>query len=341
MARVTLKDVAKMAGVSPATASFSLNNVKGRVAPEVRQRVLECAELLHYTPNANARKLRTQCSNTYLLVYSESLLLERNASTMLFVAGMISHAAKLGKDVLIRLIDETKDWESNLQPFLQLWDSRAVDGIVFQFSDKLHMQPAFYDGLAAGHVNFVNIAYQPSPYPSVYIDDFQIMHDSISYIRSKGYDEIYFLCMKMDVMSSREKGYLDCIRALGIAGHPLYYQDEFRTKQELADLVLPLIRKDGPRVAIACWNDVDAINLLEVMQSLGYRVPQDVGIMGYDDIPSAEHTYPPLTTVLQPFDVMAQCAVDLLVKRQKSGGEDSAAASQIKISARIIERASI
>ena len=147
--------------------------------------------------------------------------------------------------------------------------------------------------------------------------------------------------MKMDVMSSREKGYLDCIRALGIAGHPLYYQDEFRTKQELADLVLPLIRKDGPRVAIACWNDVDAINLLEVMQSLGYRVPQDVGIMGYDDIPSAEHTYPPLTTVLQPFDVMAQCAVDLLVKRQKSGGEYSAAASQIKISARIIERASI
>ena len=107
MARVTLKDVAKMAGVSPATASFSLNNVKGRVAPEVRQRVLECAELLHYTPNANARKLRTQCSNTYLLVYSESLLLERNASTMLFVAGMISHAAKLGMYVLIRLIDET------------------------------------------------------------------------------------------------------------------------------------------------------------------------------------------------------------------------------------------
>ncbi len=192
MARVTLKDVAKMAGVSPATASFSLNNVKGRVAPEVRQRVLECAELLHYTPNANARKLRTQCSNTFLLVYSESLLLERNASTMLFVAGMISHAAKLGKDVLIRLIDETKDWESNLQPFLQLWDSRAVDGMIFQFSDKLHIHPAFYDGLAESHVNFVNIAYEPSTHPTVYIDDFQIMHDSISYIRSKGYDEIYF-----------------------------------------------------------------------------------------------------------------------------------------------------
>ena len=104
MGRVTIKDVANDAGVSITTASFAINNRTGRISEAAKEKVFASAEKLGYVPNINARNLRTKTSNTYMLVYDERYLLERNASTLQFVVGAVKYSARREKDLLLRTV---------------------------------------------------------------------------------------------------------------------------------------------------------------------------------------------------------------------------------------------
>ena len=88
---------------------------------------------------------------------------------------------------------------------------------------------------------------------------------------------------------------------MGLKGNPLYYTNTFRDKNELWGIIKASIETKKEKVAIACWNDVDAINVLEILADRGIRVPEDIGVLGFDDIPASGHSNPPLTTIRQPF----------------------------------------
>lgn len=131
MKRVTIKDVAQRAGVSITTASFAINDVKGRVSQEAREKVLAAVKELDYVPDRNAKNLRLSASNTIMLVYSQSYLEEQNASTVKYILSVIQNARQIEKDVLIRTICPTKSWSSAIKSYADLWRSKRVDGIVF------------------------------------------------------------------------------------------------------------------------------------------------------------------------------------------------------------------
>jgi hypothetical protein len=134
MKRTTIKDVAREAGVSITIASFALNNVKGRVSRDVKKKVLECADRLGYIPNAFAQNLRTRNSNTIGLIYDEAYMEERNSSTLQLVSSAIKYAGEKGKDILVKLIDTDGDMEKQFPEFIELWESRRVNGLIFQCS---------------------------------------------------------------------------------------------------------------------------------------------------------------------------------------------------------------
>lgn len=131
MGRVTIKDVAKEAGVSCAITSFVLNNVEGRFSEESRQKVMKAVKKLGYVPDLNAKQLRTNVSNCIMLVYSQTFLEEQNASTLQFILDVIRVTKKRGQDVIIRTIHSHRDWQPVKQEYIKLWRSKRADGIIF------------------------------------------------------------------------------------------------------------------------------------------------------------------------------------------------------------------
>lgn len=312
MKKITIKDIAKDAGVSISIASFALNDVKGRVSHEVRQKVLESSSRLGYIPNAAARNLRTKSINTIVLMYDELYLEERNSSTLQFVAGALKHASDNGKDILLKLVNSDKGWERAVKESCELWLSQKAEGIIF-LTNRIN-EKSFCEIQKHG-VNFVMIPPLEKNYlfNSVYIDNFRLMSEGVEFINQKGYKEAYFLTMRTERQSEREIGFLQAIKKYGISGRVLYYEHFYRDKGELWGLLKTVIEDSKNKIAIACWNDVDAMNVIDILHSNGIKIPDEVGVMGFDDLPASEHTQPPLTTIRQPFDKMAQIAVDLVL----------------------------
>ena len=313
MKTTTIKDVAKHAGVSITTASFALNNVKGRVSDELRQKVLASAEELSYTPNAAARNLRVKASNTIAVVYDESYLDEKNASTMQFVSGVIKHANKMGKDTLVKLVNTKSGLKQAGEDYKRLWASQKVEGLILLMSQ---INEVLLESMTVQGINFVVIPPLKKllGYNSVYIDNFSLMKRATEFIYERGYREIYYLTMKSQEPSDREKGYEAAMKDCGLSAKSLYYPDGHRGKDQISELLKAPIQNRKNKMAIACWNDVDAIQVMEVLLAEGIKIPEEVGVMGFDDIPASAHTYPPLTTISQPFEQMAERSVELIIE---------------------------
>lgn len=315
MGRVTIKDVANDAGVSITTASFAINNRTGRISKAAKEKVLASAEKLGYVPNINARNLRTNNSNTYMLVYDEGYLLERNASTLQFVAGAVKYSARREKDLLLRTIPRITNGVQAAEEFMRIWNAKHVDGVIFQIGEENREETyKFYEYLSDKKINFVVISPNGKldDFPSVYIDDHQLMEEAISYIYSKGYQYVYHLTRKTELKFEKEIGFLNAIQMLRLQGECVYYNSERRNEEDIWNAVKETVMNRQGRIAFACWNDVDAIYLLKALHKHNISVPGEVGVMGFDDIPASEYTTPPLTTVRQPFEEMAFKAIEVL-----------------------------
>ncbi len=340
--RVTIKDVARDANVSITTASFALNNVKGRVSESIRQTVLASAEKLHYTVNNSARSLRTDDSKTVMFVFSKEYLTERKVGYMTSLAGCVEYAEKMGRGVLLDLIDVDMSMDEQIDRFIRIWESRRVNGIIFQCYFEDDRDDEFYRRLYRAGVNLVNISRigASSDYPCVYIEEFQILRDQVRYAVQKGYDMLYYLCKKHRTPGVRERGFLDELEGENVRGELLHYSSSDYTEEELWRLVSPKLKTDE-RIAIICWNDDDAIRLLKLLQDNGISVPENVGVMGFDNVPFAEYASPALTTATQPFAEMSKCALEVLARAEKSVNIGERAAEQICLTASIIERDSM
>lgn len=315
MGRVTIKDVANDAGVSITTASFAINNRTGRISEAAKEKVLASAEKLGYVPNTNARNLRTKTSNSYMLVYDERYLLERNASTLQFVVGAVKYSARREKDLLLRTVPRITNGVQAAEEFMQLWNAKHADGVIFQIGEENKSETnRFYEYLSDKKINFVVISPNGriDDFPSVYIDDYQLMEEAISYIYSKGYRYVYYLTRKTELKFEKEIGFLHAIQMLRLQGECLYYNSEERNEEDIWNTVKHTVMNRQERIAFACWNDVDAIYLLKALHKHNISVPSQVGVLGFDDIPASEYTTPPLTTVRQPFEEMAFKAIEVL-----------------------------
>lgn len=341
MRDITIKDVAREAGVSISIVSFAINNVKGRVSPEVRAHVLKCAEKLKYMPNTNAQRLKTKENNTILLVYSEDFLLERNASTVQFIVGVLTYAKECGKDVLVKLIkDENINYKQELREYQKIWNSRRCEGIIFECKLENEIGDKFFRELFESGVNFVNVSRfgKATGYSCVYMDEYYTIVELVQFIYKKGYKEIYYLTRYTNNPVQRERGYLDAMRELNLKGEPLYYKNIHRKREELWSILEPVVKNRKQHIAIACWNDNDAINVVEILQSKGIHVPSEVGVVGFDDLPIAQHLSPKLTTVSQPFEEMAYHSLQILQDAYKYSERKI---SSVQVFGKIVERQSL
>lgn len=304
---VTLDDVALAAGVSTATVSRVINHLP-RVADATRQRVLDAIERLHYTPNFAGRMLATQRAHTLGLIITDIT----NPFYPAVVRGVEAAAQDLGFSVLLYDTAENKQREAQA---LQLLRERQVDGLVV-CSSRLGTSRLAQVAHEKMPIVFINSQPAPTTIGSVETDHEAGMRAAVEHLVHLGHRRIAYLGgpRASQVQQRRLKAFHDAAEALGVwtlegSQQPTIGGGESGTHELLCKLD-PNVRP----TALITYNDLMAAGALLASRACGLRVPDDLSLIGHDDIPMAALLSPALTTVRQPMQELGSRAVAMLTE---------------------------
>ena len=305
---IGIKEIAKEANVSPATVSRVLRNPE-LVAEAKRNTVLEVIKRTGYTPNSLGVSLRK--SKTYNLVAVIPDVI--SAFNYPVIRAIESIALQHGYSLLL---GDTQEQESRERSFAAMARSRQADGILL-FCSRLpfDIDPAV--PLADQLPPMVNACETVSVtgLPKVNIDNAAAAEDAVNYLLSLGHRRIGIVAGNMTSPSTldRLQGYR---RALQKAGLP--YEDELIEVgdyglQKAEQATRKLVARENRPTAIFAFSDEMAMSCLATLHNLGYKIPQDFSVMGFDNISYAQYCYPALTTIAQPMTEIGIACMELLL----------------------------
>jgi DNA-binding LacI/PurR family transcriptional regulator len=321
--RPTIRDVAARADVSHQTVSRVINDDR-RVAPATRERVLAAIRDLNYEPNAIARSLTSNRTHTIGIVtynVSEYALGQT-------VAGAEAEARRHGYFLFVGSVADAAD-EGDEQAYLRLMLHRRVEGLILDWPTLRVDSGGSLDTITA-RVPLVAIAADPklSGVQGVDIDNRTGGYQATSFLLEQGHRRIATITGPLGWNAARARldGYHDALAAAGIdpvsslVCHTQNWgPDDGRVAME------QLLASRTKFTAIFAQSDMLAIGTMTAIHARGLRVPEDVSIMGYDDIPVASFLNPPLTTMRQPIRDVGALAARLLIDaigRRRAGERD-------------------
>ncbi|MCU1556398.1 MAG: HTH-type transcriptional repressor CytR [Microbacteriaceae bacterium] len=307
--RATIADVARLAGVHPGTVSRALNRkTESQVNPETVGRVRSAAKQLGYTPNSIARGLRTSSSMTVGVIIPDLT----NPIFPPIVRGIDSHLAPLGYSAVVVNTDGSDQAERLLFESLV---QRQVDGFIFATGHSGHSiaGEAYERGIRAVMVNRDS---RGVPFPAAVGDDAQGIRESLHHLWNLGHRRIVHLAGPPGFSTSqiRAESFVSECAVLGIQGEVVQtaaYSVE--AGQATMDLIL---ERPGPRPsAVVAGNDLLALGVYHSLRTHGLRCPDDVSVVGFNDMPFAGDFQPPMTTVRAPHFELGAEAARLLVNQ--------------------------
>ncbi len=306
--RARLEDVAKLAGVHPATASRALNErTRNRVSGDTLDRVLAAAEQLHYLPNSAARSLASARSYTIGVVVGD-LAVPLFAQLL---RGVDDVATAAGYSTLI--VDTGNDRERELTHLRNL-EARRVDGLVVTTSTVGDPDGAARFTKVAPVVNLLRASELPSA-PEVISNDELGMRQIISHLVELGHSRIALIAGPPTVSTAlaRSRGYRTAMTEQGLTVdeqliRTIDHIDPDRGRSAAADLVTTT-----DCTAIVGFNDLVTFGVLKELRARGIDCPNEISVVGYSDVPAADLVYPPLTTVAVDHYAMGAEAARLLL----------------------------
>ncbi len=333
---VTMRDVAKLADVSQSTVSRVLSGATEpiQIGDETRQRVLEAVKELRYQPNLHAGSLRGQRTRMIAIMIADIT----NSFYHPLIRG-VQDIAKLHRyDIMIANSDHTADSE---KLFVESVMRRPVDGIV--------MAPYYLDDDDLGELiertgAVIAAVGQHLHHPEVDIvfgDDEQATCDAVTWLHeTKAHSHIGFIGVteRFPVGVRRRKGFEQALRSVGLNLETGYEQEGdwspesgYSAMQQL--LSLPVL----PTAVFAC-NDLMAIGAMQAVKQSGLRIPEDMAVVGFDDITAASWVSPTLSTVAQyPGEMGTHLAKAIF---ERIHGDYNGPSRRIEIPCRLVERES-
>ena len=302
-------EVARRAGVSTATVSRVLSR-PDVVAEETRKKVLQTIERLGFTPNsaaANLRKLRTG----KLLVTVPDI---SNPFFSQILQGIEDAAQQKGYSVLL---GDTQHNPKREERYASMLKRKEADGLIF-LGHRLPKEAAALVKAAAPRRAPVVNGCEFSPtlgVPSVHIDNASAAAEAVDHLFRLGHRRIGVITGPLVSPLSRDRlrGAKTQAKARGLDGELSVVQGDFSIASGAAMAEQLLLRNGGP-TAVFCFNDGMAIGVIQTAKRLGRRVPEDLSVVGFDDIQFARYTDPPLTTIAQPMRDIGEGTVRLLLE---------------------------
>ncbi len=313
MKRVSIKDVAREAGVSASTVSYVLNcNPSETISAETTQRVREAAKRLNYVPNLNARSLSSRRSNLIGVVIPQTEPGKEFMFSNPFYGELLSaieYTARTNGYHL--LLSGTKEDQS----YLNVAQNRGLDGVIIVGA---------YPGKNLAELRGMNVPVvlvdsyvKDETFHTVGNEDRQGARMATEYLLAKGHRRIAFVSGSIrehGVNSKRYQGYLDALLAAGIEPcEQALYSDtvSFEYGVEAAN---EFVRRGKKQTAAFVTADVLAMGMLKGLMQRGMRIPQDLSIVGFDDVYLAQMCYPSLTTVRQDISRKGREAVRMVIE---------------------------
>ncbi len=303
--KVTLKDVAQRVGLAPGTVSAVLNHApSARVIPEhTQQRIHAAAQELNYRPNFLARSLRKKRTYTVGLIIEEI----GDAYGALVISGV---EACLRKHNYFFLTVIHRHDPSMLREYAQLLLERGVEGFITvdtSLQDPLPLPTVS----VAGHRAMKGVT-------NIILDQERGARVALEHLLALGHRKIAF--MKGQPRSSDAEDRWNAVRKvaheLGLAmDKDLIVNLEFDdpSPQVAYPYVKELLTRQKPFTALFAYNDISAIGAIRAIREEGLRIPQDISVVGFDDIPWAAYHTPSLTSVRQPLGKMGEIAAETVI----------------------------
>lgn len=310
----TMKDVARVAGVSQTTVSFVLNNKPGVFfADETKARIQEAVEKLGYRPNVAAQVLRT--SKTHLI----GLISDEIATTP--HAGQIIEGAQdaAWANSKLLLLMNTGGRDDVEKAAIEMLLDRQVEGIIY--ATMYHRPVSLPDTLRGVPTVLLDCFVQDRSLPSVVPDEVQGGRVATEHLLSKGHRRIGFLNQIPPIPASvgRLEGYRRGLAAYGVTFDESLVLAEVSEANGGYQGAVKLMRRPDRPTAIFCFNDRMAMGAYDALRKLGLSIPEEVSVVGFDNEEIiADHLYPPLSTVQLPHYEMGEWAVNYLVEHNQS-----------------------
>ncbi len=305
----TIVDVARSAGVSVSTVSRVLNN-KPDVAASTREAVLAAIQRLGYVANPSARRLAGGRTGIIGLIVPDIM----TAYTVEIVRGVGEAVNAAGYDLVLYTVVHKQDGMERERTWLSMLSRGLVDGLVMVLprclSDEL--VELSRRGLPLVLIDHRGI---DTELPSVCATNLEGATEATRYLLSLGHRRIGFITgtLQYRAGSDRLAGYKLALAQAGIPFDPtLVVEGDFSHKKGYEG-AMALMQLPDPPTAIFASNDVSAFGVLDALRDLRLRVPDEISLVGFDDIPAAAEIRPPLTTVRQPLVEMGRQGAQLVL----------------------------
>ncbi|MGO9883190.1 MAG: LacI family DNA-binding transcriptional regulator [Solirubrobacteraceae bacterium] len=316
---VTIRDVARLAEVHPGTVSRALNEqTRGLVNPDTAERVIRAAEELGYQPNPIARGLKTNRSFTVGVLIPDLT----NPLFPPIMRGIEDRLGDAGYTLLTVNTDNDPERERHQMAALR---ARQVDGLIAATArlDVELLAQVAADGIP---VVLVNRSLEDGSLPAVTVNDRQGIGLAVEHVVSLGHERIGHVAGPQNVSTGHQRrlGFVEAMRAAKLEAPDarISVSNAF-TESEGTRTCEELIEHEPRLTAIVAANDRLAIGCYDVLEAHGLRCPEDVSIVGFNDMPFVERLRPPLTTVRVPQREIGTVAADLLLERLADGDQDS------------------
>jgi alanine racemase len=310
----TSRDIAELAGVSQATVSRALRG-SPLVRTETREKIQRIARDLNYFVNRNAAGLRTHQSNTIaLLLFDETE--GEDALINPFFLSMVGYitraAAALRYDVLVSLQQLSDDWHIEYQA------SNRADGLILLgYGDYINYREKL-TALADANTRFMiwGATINDQPGHSVGCDNVYGGYLATKHLINQGRKKIAFLgstSRRSPELAARYSGYCNAMSEFDLVPDDALKVDAISSERQGYQAVEELLARKQTFDAIFAVTDVIAIGAMRALEDHGYKLPRDVAIVGFDDVPLAAHVTPALTTVRQDIQKAGEGLVNGIV----------------------------
>jgi len=310
-----IKDIAQRAGVSTATVSNVINGNYSRVSQSTVEKVQKIIEELGYNPSAAARSLASKESKIIGVVIpnlNENQVFSINAYTNQAVARLEKYVRNKGYYLMVRCVERCKE----IVPIFSSWNA---DGAIILGAfpeevaemEKLLKIPTVYMDAHSPDLDIANVG----------IDDYKGGFLMGRYLLAKGHRKIALVTPMVDshgVVQARYQGFCDALKEQGMEFLPddIYIAATNATSGAQAGVNIALSGK--PYTAVAAMSDMSALGVMSGLRTCGIHVPEDISIMGLDNLEAGKYVYPALTTIAQDIEKKCDTAGDILFRMIES-----------------------
>ncbi|GGE26198.1 DNA-binding transcriptional regulator CytR [Pullulanibacillus camelliae] len=302
-----MSDVAKYANVSTATVSRALQHPES-VKEETRQKVLAAITALNYTPNVLARQLRRMETKTILVVVPN---IENNVFSQL-LSGIDAVANQKGYKVLLGNINHKVD---KIYDYLDHFRQRQIDGMIMLISD-------LSDHILQDLANELPLVITPDSsddaiVPTVVVDNVGSSQRATEHLISLGHRRLAHIAGPLHLSSSKSRleGYRQALHENGIRfDHELVKAGDFTIQAGFKQME-QLLLMEVPPTAVFCASDEIAMGAIKRIKQHGLKVPEDIAIVGFDNVKFSSIFEPALTTMAQPLEEMGRQSMKVLIDR--------------------------